>query len=107
MIAGATDAAPTLTSSSTSDEVYLSVKGLTNMIYVNEWAGSWQGWTALASGSTNESPAIAVTGDTLQVVVKGSDNISLWHCNVDLNTSVQSAWTSITGASPSAPTISS
>jgi len=106
-IAGATDAAPYLAASSTLTAVYLSVKGLDGRIYLNEWSGSWQGWTALASGWTNESPSIAVTDDVLQVVVKGSDGFSLWHCNVDLNTSVQSSWQALSGSSPSAPTITS
>ena len=107
MMDRATDAAPSLAASATLGEVYLSVKGMDTQIYMNKWSGSWQGWTALASGWTNESPSIAVTDDVLQVVVKGSDGFSLWHCNVDLNTSVQSSWQALSGSSPSAPTITS
>jgi hypothetical protein len=107
MIAGSTDAAPSLTASSTLNTVYLCVKGLNEAIYLNEWSSSWQGWTPLATGSTGESPTIAVTDDVLQVVVKGTDGASLWHCNVDLNTDVQSGWQMLSGFSPSAPTITS
>jgi hypothetical protein len=39
--------------------------------------------------------------------VKGFDGASLWHCSVDLDSSVQSSWALLTGSSPSAPTISS
>jgi hypothetical protein len=107
MIAGSTDAAPSLTASSTLNAVYLGVKGLNGAIYLNEWSGSWQGWTPLATGSTGESPTIAVTNDVLQVVVKGLDGASLWHCNVNLNTDVQSSWQALSGFSPSAPTMAS
>jgi hypothetical protein len=107
MVGGATDATPTLAASATRGEMYLSVKGMDSRIYVNTWTSSWQGWTGLASGWTNESPAITVTDDVLQFVVKGFDGASLWHCSVDLDSSVQSSWTLITGSSPSAPTISS
>jgi len=107
MVDGATDATPTLAASATRGEVYLSVKGMDSMIYVNTWTSSWQGWSALASGWTNESPAITVTDDVLQFVVKGFDGSSLWHCSVNLDSSVQSSWALLTGSSPSAPTISS
>jgi hypothetical protein len=107
MIAGSTDAAPSLTASSTLNAVYLGVKGLNGAIYLNEWSGSWQGWTPLATGSTGESPTIAVTNDVLQVVVKGLDGASVWHCNMNLNTDVQSSWQALSGFSPSAPTMAS
>jgi hypothetical protein len=83
------------------------VKGMDSRIYVNTWSGSWQGWTGLASGWTNESPAVAVTDDVLQFVVKGFDGASLWHCSVDLDSSVQSSWALLTGSSPSAAIITS
>jgi len=107
MVSGATDETPMLAASETRGEVYLCVKGMDSQIYVNTWTSSWQGWTALASGWTNESPAVAVTDDVLQVVVKGFDGSSLWHCSVDLDSSVQSSWALITGSSPSAAIITS
>ena len=91
-LAGETDAAPVLSASKTSNELYLSVKGMNSRIYMNHWTGSWQGWNMLASGWTNESPAIALVDDALHFVVKGQNGLDLWHCSVDLDTSSQSSW---------------
>jgi parallel beta-helix repeat protein len=105
-VAGETDAAPSLAASSSRNTAYLSVKGTNGVLYLNKWTGTWQGWTAM-TGATNDSPALAVTGDLLQVVVRelGADRI--WHCNVDLNTDIQSVYECITGLTPTAPTINS
>ena len=103
--AGKTDAAPVLSASKTSNELYLSVKGMNSRIYMNHWTGSWQGWNMLSSGWTNESPAIALVDDALHFVVKGQNGLDLWHCSVDLDTSSQSSWVKLSGSSPSAPVL--
>jgi len=105
---GATASAPTLTASATFNTLYLSVRGLDDLIFINEWSSSvWQGWTALPTGATSDSPALTVANDTLVIVVRGMDGNSLWHCYVDLNTHIQSGWTLISGSTISAPTLSS
>ncbi len=107
-LAGGSDAAPTLAACPDLNAAYLCVKGQDNHIYINKWTGGvWQGWSALSSGSTIDTPAAAATDETLQIVVRGSDGNSLWHCSLDLNTQAQSAWSNIGGSTPSTPTLTS
>jgi len=105
-VSGATASAPTLTASSTFSTLYLSVRGLSDEIYINKWTGgNWQGWTAISSGATGDSPAVAVVNDILHIVVRGLDGSSLWHYYIDLNTNAESGWAAISGSTPSAPTL--
>jgi uncharacterized protein YbdZ (MbtH family) len=107
-IAGATESKPTLVWSESRGELCLVVRGLDSAIYFNVWNGvEWQGWTALANGSTIDSPAATALGDELHVVVRGADGFSLWHCYVNLATLDQSGWTAISGATQSTPTLAS
>ena len=64
-----------------------------------------RGWSMLASGWTNQGPAMTVIDDAVHVVVKDQNGLNLWYCSVDLNTSAQSSWLKISGTSPSVPTI--
>jgi hypothetical protein len=103
-ITGATDSAPALTAYENSD-VYLVARGLNNVIYVNSWNGTaWQGWESLP-GATSDSPAATITGDNLHITVRGVVGTSLWYSYIDLTTSTHSGWSSITGATESAPTL--
>jgi hypothetical protein len=103
-IAGASSMSPALSASRSLDCLVLSVKGLDGVIYVNRWvAGVWVGWSALPVGSTMDGPATAVTGEVLQVVVRGLDGCSLWHCNYNLVFSTQSSWLLLDGVVSTLP----
>ncbi len=105
-LAGGSDVAPTLATCADLDSIYLCVKGEDGLIYINKWtAGTWQGWNALSSGSTMDTPAAVAINETLQILVRGSDGYSLWHCSVDLSTQLQTAWTIIDGSTTTAPTL--
>jgi hypothetical protein len=104
---GSTPSTPIL-SAWGSNNLTLVVRGDDNTLYINTFNGtSWQGWTGLSSGSTLESPAATVTGDTLIIVVVGMDGNTLWQTSIDLNTSSFSGWTWITGSTPSPPILTS
>jgi len=107
-LSGATESAPTLAASQTSNRLCLTVRGLNNSTYYNTWNGTgWEGWTVVPSGATCDSPAATIIGDELHVVVRGMDDYSLWHYNTNLSTSAHSGWTRISGATQSAPTLTS
>jgi len=107
-LSGATESAPTLTTSQTSDRLCLTVRGLNNYTYYSTWDGiGWGEWTVLPAGVTSDSPASTIIGDELHVVVRGMDGYSLWHYPINLSTSDHSDWTRISGATPSAPTLTS
>jgi hypothetical protein len=67
------------------------------------------GWTSVDDGATCDSPAAAVLGTSLHIVVRGfstvyaSSNLTLWHGYVNLTDNSFSGWTALTGWSPSAP----
>ena len=84
-----------------SAELYLVVRGNDNGIYYRNYTGSWSGWTALP-GATTDSPAAAVQGTNLHIVVKGLTG-EIWHGYVDLTTSTWSSWSLLSGATPSTP----
>lgn len=85
----------------------LAVRGTDDRVYYrcrNEVA--WQDWMVLP-GSTVDSPAIAMLGNQLHFVVRGSDGSSLWHgylTNPE-DPSSFSGWTLLSGATSSAPTL--
>ena len=108
MLSGATPSSPALTASQTFNSQYLTVRGNDNRIYVNTWnGGNWQGWNALPTGATNKTPATTIMGDKLFFVVIGMDGASMWQSSLDLTTSNFSGWTLLSGATPSAPTLTS
>ena len=107
-LSGATLSAPTLATSQTSNKLYLTVRGFNNFTYYNTWNGTgWEGWTVLPSGVTSDSAAATIIGDELHVVVRGTDGYSLWHYHINLSTSDHAGWTRISGATTSAPTLTS
>jgi hypothetical protein len=90
------------------ERLLLGCSGMDNSIYINQYKGSGRlGWTALSAGSTNESPAATVIGNTLYFVVVGMNSKTLWQSNLDLNSSTFSGWTWISGTTPSKPTLTS
>jgi len=85
----------------------LVVRGQNSLTYYrnyNTTTDSWTGWAALP-GSTNDSPAAAVVGNELHVVVRSSSGSQLYHGYVNLTTSAFSGWTLISGYTPSMPTL--
>lgn len=103
LLNGSSPSAPTLTAMHTSNGLYLMVRGQDNLIYINKWNGNaWQGWTSLPTGSTSNSPAIAVYENKLHLVVVGMDGTSLWYNSMNVNTNSWSTWTSLDGSSTSA-----
>ena len=103
MVSGSTPSKPAITVDQ-GGNIYLVVRGMDNKIYINKKSagGGWSGWQVI-SGSTPDAPAAAVIGDTLHIVVRGSDN-GIWHAKVDTSTlSMIGSWTKISGSTPSAP----
>ena len=89
--------------------LHLVVRGSNNGIYYrtcNVEEDTWGGWTALP-GSTGDTPAAAVCGSELHIVVRGMDGSSLYHGFVDLSTGTFSGWTMMSGATPSIPRLCS
>jgi hypothetical protein len=83
------------------------VRGEDNLIYHGFWNSSgWQGWTLLP-GATIDGPGVTVVGTTLQIAVRGFDGGSIWFGTVNLTTKAFSSWTLLSGATPSAPTLTS
>jgi len=107
-LSGATESAPTLAASQTLNNLCLVVRGLNERIYHNTWNGTdWEGWTALPSGATCDSPTATILEDELHMIVRGMSGTSLWHYYINLSTSDHSGWTRISGSTPSAPTFTS
>ena len=105
---GSVTSSPTLTAWQNGNGYCLVVRGTDNSIYINKYVGSaWQGWSALSSGSTTESPAATVLGNKLYIVVVGMDHVTLWTSNKDLNTNAFSGWSWISGTTPSKPLLTS
>jgi GH25 family lysozyme M1 (1,4-beta-N-acetylmuramidase) len=101
-VSGATPSRPVLASSQSSNKLYLLVRGLDDRIYYIDYAGStdsWGSWNALP-GATIDGPGATVCNNKLYVAVRGSDGNSLWFWDGN-------SWTSISGATPSAPTLTS
>jgi hypothetical protein len=107
-LSGATPSAPTLAASETLGSLYLSVRGMSDVIWINTWNGSaWEGWNALPNGATCDSPAIAVVNGELHFVVRSINGDALWHYYIDLDTNAHSGWILIDGWTSSAPTLCS
>jgi exo-beta-1,3-glucanase (GH17 family) len=84
---------------------YLVVRGSDNGIYCrayNSSEESWGNWIALP-GSTPDTPAAAVCGDNLHIVVRGMDVNSLYHGFINLLTEEFSGWSWMSGSTPSIP----
>lgn len=107
-LSGSTPSAPTLSANSTT--LCIAVRGQNNLIYYRFYdiaTLTWNGWSALPTGSTIDSPAITLLNDKLQVIVRGLDGNSLWHGSIDLATSAFSGWAQLSGSTPSKPTLTS
>jgi hypothetical protein len=92
-----------------SESLFLVVRGMDNGIYYrffNESTSTWDTWEKLP-GATPDSPAAAILGNQLRVVVRGMDGSSLWYGTIDLATDTFSGWTLLSGATPSAPELAS
>jgi hypothetical protein len=92
-----------------SKNMSLVVRGANNLIYhriFNSACSLWNEWLELP-GSTTDSPAAAVCGDELHLVVRGSDGITLWHSYINLKSGDFSGWAWISGTTPSKPTLTS
>jgi uncharacterized repeat protein (TIGR02543 family) len=86
----------------------LVVRGESNVIwyrFFNTTSQVWSDWTAVPDGATGDSPAAAVIGNTLQIVVRGINDDQIWHGYVNLTDDTFSGWTLLSGATPSAPTL--
>mgnify|MGYP000064708189 CR=1 FL=1 len=101
-LSGATPSRPDL--AATADcKLYLAIRGMDDQIYLNYHNGStWVGWRRIP-GSTLDGPAIAVLGNSLHVIIRGSDGLSLWHGIMDLSTNTWWRWIKISGSTPSTP----
>jgi hypothetical protein len=108
LLSGASDATPVLASCEASGKVCLVVKGMDSMIYHNVLDGAvWGGWTVLPDGWTSVSPSAVLAGSALQIVVQGMDGEQIWYSSVDLDSSVFSSWTLLSGSTPSRPILTS
>jgi len=105
-LSGATPSAPTLASDGTV--LSLVVRGFNDRIYYRVYESSWGGWNVLP-GATCDSPAAAMLGDDLHVVVRGMDGNTLWHGYLSDPSDPESfsGWSWLSGATPSAPTLTS
>jgi hypothetical protein len=109
-LAGGTSASPTLCwDGYGTDNVELVLRGTDSHIYHKAYAsGTWtSSWDSVGAttGTTNLSPACAVTGGYLIVVVVGTDS-GLYYTRCALPCSGSwSAWQGLRGATPNAPTL--
>lgn len=102
-ISGETPSAPTMTRREYS--LYLVVRGLDDRVYYRVWDGSsWSGWAVIPTGRTCDSPAAAILGGRLHIVVRGMTG-GLWHASMNLTTSVWSGWSLIPGVTSSPPAL--
>ena len=109
-LTGASPSAPTLVCYGL--KLVLVVRGLTNIIYFRSYdcvSETWTDWTPVPDGATCDSPAAAVFGSGLHLVVRGFSttdvwsNNSLWHGVMNMTDNSFSGWTGLPGATPSAP----
>lgn len=88
----------------------LIVRGMDNTTYYNSYAGStdsWADWNAVPTGTTIDAPAATIMGNTLWIVVRGSDGNTLWIGEINLEANSFLGWSLISGATSSAPTLTS
>jgi PKD repeat protein len=106
-LSGVTPSKPTLVSY--GDKMILVVRGSDNRIYHRQYnlvTESWGSWNAVPTGTTVDSPAAAIDGDYLHLVVRGMDD-GLYHQKINLPTLDYLGWSTISGTTPSAPTLTS
>jgi peroxiredoxin len=107
MLDGLTSSAPALTSNSTT--LCLVVRGGDNRIYYRFYSactGLWGSWNVIPTGATVDSPAAAMLGGNLNIVVRGMDGASMWQTIIrTTDNSVVKGWTLISGATPSRPVL--
>ena len=102
MLAGSSPSPPVLTSNGTM--LCLVVRGMDDLIYYRSYQDdTWGSWQLLPDGTTIDSPAAALLGNELHVVVRGMEGNSLWHKIVMPEGSVVQEWNWIPGASASPP----
>jgi glutamyl endopeptidase len=88
---------------------YLVVRGSDNGIYYRTYdtvSSTWSSWSGLP-GLTPDTPAAAVCGSQLHVVVRGMDGASLFHGFVNLLSDEFSGWSWVSGSTPSIPKLTS
>ena len=103
---GGTPSAPRLAASETLGKLYLTVRGMSDVIWINTWNGtSWEGWTALPNGATIDSPTATAVNNELHLVVRDNSGMALWSYYINLDTNAQSGWIAMDGYTPSAPTL--
>jgi hypothetical protein len=92
--------------------LYLVVRGMNNRIYFRSYdcaSDTWEQWNAVPTGAMCDSPAAAMVGGDLHVVVRGMDEYSLWHGTLTNPADPESfsGWTRLSDATSSAPTLTS
>ena len=106
LLGGATPSPPVLTSNST--HLCLVVRGNNNVIYYRWFdlaSEVWDGWVGFPYGSTPDVPAATITGDSLQVVVRGMNGGQIWHGTLNMQGDVWSGWSLLDGTTPSKPVL--
>ena len=99
-LSGATESAPTLFCYEAS--LGLVVRGLDNGIYYRFYdcvLDEWGDWFRVPTGATGDSPAAAMMMGDLHVVVRGMDKRLYHYCGGE--------WTRMSGATQSAPVLTS
>jgi hypothetical protein len=105
LLSGSTPSAPTLTSNGTV--LSLVVRGGGNSIWYRLYSfspRSWGSWNAV-TGATIDGLAAAMLGNHLHIAVRGSDGNTLWHIVIQPNVGVVRNWVSLSGSTPSKPTL--
>ena len=108
-LSGTTPSKPTLVCWENGERLVLVVRGTDNRIYNRQYdliTESWGSWNVVPTGTTVDSPAVAVDDDYLHLVVRGMDD-DLYHQRVYLPTLDYLGWSGIGGTTPSAPTLTS
>jgi hypothetical protein len=108
LLSGTTPSPPVLTSNST--HLCLVLRRDNNVIYYRWYdlaAETWGDWTGFPYGATPDVPAATITGDQLQIVVRGMNANQIWHGTLDLATDEWSGWTLLDGFTPSKPVLTS
>lgn len=104
-ISGSTPSKPILVAEQGSAAVRLIVRGIDDLIYTNRFDGtSWQGFTALALGSTTMGPAAIILNNNIYYEVIGGDNVIYYYTENTL-TGASSGWIAQPGTSPSTLTL--
>jgi hypothetical protein len=96
-----------LVSLPTPDWSYLVVRGSGEGVFyrIHDSATEfWSPWHQLP-GATCDSPASAIIGNGLHVVVRGANDDQIWHGYINLETDTFSSLALIGGSTPSAPTL--